>query len=240
MTVHGLPAYVAQPAEGVAPKGIAVILSDVFGWSCVNNRVLAHYYAANGDFLVYLPDFMNGCSVPPSLIPSIEHVLEHAPTWIDFFTKPIRGIYVLARVLPSILRANIWVAWPGHVMTLARDDPTTRVVRHEPQSGASTDPQPLVDCLFTAHPSMLNIPGDAEYVRLPTSVVVGDIDTMLKLDSARVMKSILDSKDGHEMVILPSAKHGFVIRTPPDGEHAKECAQEPRDQAVAWFNKAFS
>lgn len=30
--VHGLPCYVAEPANGQEPKGIIVILSDAFGW----------------------------------------------------------------------------------------------------------------------------------------------------------------------------------------------------------------
>lgn len=60
MTIHGVPTYVAQPAEGVIPKGLVVVIPDAFGWDFVNNRVLCDNYAKKGGFLVYLPDFMNG------------------------------------------------------------------------------------------------------------------------------------------------------------------------------------
>jgi len=68
--IHGLPTYVAQPEDGVAPKGIIVIITDAFGWEFVNNRVLADHYAKRGGFLVYCPDFMNGSfSQLPSHLP---------------------------------------------------------------------------------------------------------------------------------------------------------------------------
>lgn len=41
-------------------KGIIVIVPDAFGWEFVNNRILADHYASAGDYLVYLPDFMDG------------------------------------------------------------------------------------------------------------------------------------------------------------------------------------
>lgn len=59
-TIHGLPTYVAQPEDGITPKGIIVMITDAFGWDFVNNRVLCDHYAKKGGFLVYCPDFMNG------------------------------------------------------------------------------------------------------------------------------------------------------------------------------------
>ena len=58
-TLHGLPAYVAEPPSG-SPKGIIVIIPDAFGWELPNIRALADHYAKRGDFRVYVPDFMNG------------------------------------------------------------------------------------------------------------------------------------------------------------------------------------
>ncbi|RFU26228.1 hypothetical protein B7463_g10111, partial [Scytalidium lignicola] len=68
-TIHGLPTYVAQPAEGVKPKGVVVILTDIFGWKFVNNRGLADRYAKQGNFLVYLPDIMDAQDRPSSRCP---------------------------------------------------------------------------------------------------------------------------------------------------------------------------
>jgi dienelactone hydrolase len=59
-TIHNLPTYVAAPEDGVKPKGLVVIITDVFGYGLVNNQALADQYAKKGGFLVYLPDFMGG------------------------------------------------------------------------------------------------------------------------------------------------------------------------------------
>ena len=64
-TLHGRATYVSEPKEGKPPKGVIIIISDAFGWAFVNNRILADHYAAAGDFLVYLPDFMDGNRVLP-------------------------------------------------------------------------------------------------------------------------------------------------------------------------------
>lgn len=58
--IHGRDTYIAEPPNGIQPKGIVIIISDAFGWEFVNNRALADRYAKKGDFLVYLPDFMDG------------------------------------------------------------------------------------------------------------------------------------------------------------------------------------
>jgi dienelactone hydrolase len=59
-TLHGLDAYVSEPAEGTPVKGLIIIIPDAFGWEFVNNRILADHYAEKGSYKVYLPDFMKG------------------------------------------------------------------------------------------------------------------------------------------------------------------------------------
>ena len=58
--LYGRDTYVAEPPRGVSLKGTIIIIPDAFGWTFVNNRLLADKYAKNGSFRVYLPDFMDG------------------------------------------------------------------------------------------------------------------------------------------------------------------------------------
>lgn len=58
--VFGRKTYVAEPPEGKSPEGIIVIVPDAFGLPFINNQILADHYAAAGQFLVYLPDFVDG------------------------------------------------------------------------------------------------------------------------------------------------------------------------------------
>ncbi len=58
--VYGRDTYVADPLQGTAARGTIVIIPDAFGWTFINNRILADNYARKGGFKVYLPDFMDG------------------------------------------------------------------------------------------------------------------------------------------------------------------------------------
>ena len=71
--VHGLDCYIAD-APNDSPKGVVVIIPDAFGWTLPNNRILADCYAKEGNFQVYLPEFMNG-EKPLNGRPKEEHDL---------------------------------------------------------------------------------------------------------------------------------------------------------------------
>jgi dienelactone hydrolase len=58
--VHGLKTYIATPPQGKQPVGVIVIIPDAFGVGFINNQILADHYASAGQYLVYLPDFMDG------------------------------------------------------------------------------------------------------------------------------------------------------------------------------------
>lgn len=59
--LHGVKSYVTQPTQdGVAPKGLIVVISDAFGWKTNNIRLLADSYARRTGCRVYVPDFMDG------------------------------------------------------------------------------------------------------------------------------------------------------------------------------------
>jgi hypothetical protein len=60
--VRGLDCYIADPPSD-PPKGVVVIIPDAFGWTLPNNRILADCYAKEGNFRVYLPEFMDGTAV---------------------------------------------------------------------------------------------------------------------------------------------------------------------------------
>lgn len=59
-SIHGRRTYVAKPPKGAEPLGVIVIIPDAFGLPFVNNQILADHYASAGQYLVYLPDFMDG------------------------------------------------------------------------------------------------------------------------------------------------------------------------------------
>lgn len=77
-------------------------------------------------------------------------------------------------------------------------------------------------------------------MKLPISVAIGDVDVMVPLAQAKVMKEILEGKKGgHEVIIIGGAKHGFATRAKPGDEEGTRQGVLAEDQAVEWFNKCF-
>lgn len=133
--------------------------------------------------------------------------------------------------------------WGGYyTILLAHDTPSSRVQRHEAQTSSATALEPLIDCAFTAHPSLLTMPKDIEAVNLPLSVAVGNEDTAMKGPQRLQMKEILEvkKKGDHEVVIMPGAKHGFATRVDPRDEWQLECAEKAEVQAIEWFKRWFA
>ena len=144
-------------------------------------------------------------------------------------------------ILTLTLGAMIGAAgfcWGGkYTILLAADTPSSRVARHSSQKSAGI--QSLIDCGFTAHPSMVTVPGDIEAVKLPLSIIVGDNDHAMKGPLVLQTKEILEvkKKGDHEVVIVPGAKHGFAQRTATEDPFQMKVAQQAEDQAIRWFTK---
>lgn len=66
MKIHGLNTYVATPPGDVTPRGIVVIIPDIFGWTFPNARILADEYAKRAGVTTYLPDVMFSKYIPSS------------------------------------------------------------------------------------------------------------------------------------------------------------------------------
>ncbi|KAE8440905.1 hypothetical protein EG329_006326 [Mollisiaceae sp. DMI_Dod_QoI] len=106
-TIHGLRTYVAQPKDGITPKGIIVIITDAFGWEFPNNRVLSDHYAKKGGFLVYCPDFMNGNSLDPRAIGLMDKIMEPAPFWSASLYKPVHVVQAMTLAVPWKMKSSI-------------------------------------------------------------------------------------------------------------------------------------
>lgn len=97
----------------------------------------------------------------------------------------------------------------------------------------------LIDAAYVAHPSEIKVPEDIAGIKLPYSMVIGDVDFALPLKGVQQAAEILDGKKhvDSEVVIIPNAKHGFAVRGNPDDKVEKEMADQAEDQLVRWFAK---
>lgn len=97
----------------------------------------------------------------------------------------------------------------------------------------------LVDVGYTAHPSMVSVPGDLEKVALPLSIANGDDDMMMPRAKMALVKEVLGEKGNCEIVEYPGAKHGFAVKGDPNDERQADLGMRAEDQAVGWFRRWF-
>ncbi|KAK3335623.1 Alpha/Beta hydrolase protein [Cercophora scortea] len=252
--IHGRATYVAEPPSGTQPKGVVVMVSDIFGWDFVNSRLLADHYAASGGFLVYLPDFMDGTGIPSWLTDVLPKAMS-SKTIGDWLWKPWYMSQIAFYVVPWMISNRFGVSWPKvrSFFEAVRHDEGSRlsvgaagfcwggkhsvVLTHA--ESITDDGKPLVDAIFIAHPSVLKYPDDYQKVTKPASMAIGDKDMTVTMEQvALVQKTWGDMPDvDTEVVVYPGANHGFAVRVDPFNENLLRQCREAEDQAVAWFSK---
>ncbi|EWG55598.1 hypothetical protein FVEG_13580 [Fusarium verticillioides 7600] len=257
-TVHGLRTYIATPPAGKSPKAIIVIIPDAFGVDFVNNQILADHYASAADYLVYLPDFMNGSAAPVRTMISMAHLWDETGSWLS---KPYYLLATMLDFVPFLIRNRFGVCWPrvtGFLKDLQQHKDAALPVgiagfcwgglhtvrlTHNTVETKTDSGRALADAFFTAHPSSVDVAQDIGNVARPLSIAIGDDDAVMGMKQVRQAESILEGKDvDTSVVIYPGAKHGFSIRASraePDSKETRQ-AEEAEEQAIAWFKRQFS
>ncbi|KAH0537687.1 hypothetical protein FGG08_005552 [Glutinoglossum americanum] len=257
-TVHGLDTYIAGPPDGRPPKGLVVVIADVFGWGLTNVRVLADVYAEKGGFLVYVPDFLKGHAVDPAGMSLVDRIM--APSGIlGYFSKAVVAFQILFRLIPFLIYNGDSSVLPT-VINFFRSCRETEgqalkigaagfcfggrfaiLLAHNDERFSTADGKPLIDVAFTGHPSMVKVPKEYEGVRLPLGIAVGSLDTWMSAKQIVEVRNILDKEPRveHEVVVYEGAKHGFAVRGDPGNEEEIKRGIEAEDQAVAWFTRFF-
>ena len=130
--------------------------------------------------------------------------------------------------------------WGGrHVFYLAR--PETLPPDTTSATSTSGTARPLVDALFTGHPSSVELPAEAQGIKVPLAVAVGTDDQVFTPPQQTVLqRELKDAEVECEIRIYEGAGHGFCVRADPaDKDIEKHCA-EAETQAVEWFQKWFA
>lgn len=109
--------------------------------------------------------------------------------------------------------------------------------------GHAVDGKPLLDAGFTAHPSMLSIPGDLEKSQRPISYALAAKDDQIPPPLQAKVKAIVEALPGPatgEAFVFAKTGHGFAVRADLNEDDVAAQAAKAEDQCIAWFNKHFT
>lgn len=267
--IYGGKAYVTLPPDGAQSRNTIIFYCDAFGLNLVNNKLLADHYAAETGCQVLVPDTFPRGAASLAAMQAMNDVLRPVPSTFSYanplmyasksyaFARALRGFAPFvyrnspAKAFPECLRfaravrapmpseGKLGVAgfcWGGYQVTKLACEPVVE----------GSD-KPLIDAVFTAHPSALNAPDDfvaaIDKFKVPYSCAVAETDFQFDKKASDKTEKALKKKLGpgvgtFEFVLWEGCHHGFAVRASFDeGTTGEKGYSGAAKQAVDWFNK---
>jgi len=218
--IAGIDTYVTKHKNS---NGRAVLyVHDALGLPFINNQLLADTYAEQAEVDVYLPDFLEGDSVPVSVLSSpgsfdfgpwlARHSRDHCSDMILGFAKELRDSYGVKKL------AAVGFCWGGWGASML----------------GSTD---LVDAIVVHHPTLLRVPEDIEKLKKPSLFLCAETDAVFP-DSMRIAaQKILEEKKDQISIfkLYPGTRHGFAVRGGNEDVVVLKAAEDAKNNAVQFF-----
>lgn len=239
--IGGLDTYIAKSS---APGSQSVVLlTDVFGFSLVNIRLIADAMAAKG-IDVYIPDVFEGDHVPHHYLGLMT---DPSPSFLGRIGQGFMLIGQLVGLISFVGRHKDEKRVPlihSHIEALRKEKGVTKLGtigycwggRHAVLLGA-TD---LVDCYVACHPSALKVYKDFPPIKKPGLFALAEGDFGFTASQVAQARATLDPKsDKFETVwrTWTGVFHGFASRGRRSDPHISKARDEALSAAVDFFKK---
>jgi len=222
--IAGIDAYVISGDNKNTGRAV-LFICDVFGISFINNKLLADYYAKNGNLTVYAPDLFDKQPAPDTMLkdPEIRKAFDF-PSFMARNPKELR--YPLLKSFIQELKENhgvkkiasIGFCYGGWASVLLSGDQ-------------------LVDAAGIAHPSRVEFPKDIENIKTPTLWLMAETDQAFPADVQQQTLEIIKKKEyTYTFRLYPKTVHGFAVRGDSEDEVVRKAAVDAAKDAVTFFN----
>ena len=232
--------YLAKPT--IETDKVVMIITDVFGITVVNVRLIADYLASKG-FKVYVPDFHSGDSLVPEVwspvLLGIPDANACTKTWNN------------ARYVASIPSLLLWLGRHGDAQTIPIIDRAIDAIialgakkigvegycwggRYSVLLGGSDK----VDAVFAAHPSLLSVPNDILSIKKPALFICAEHDSFFSNSDVDKTRKVLTEKSPDNIVKLyTKVKHGFAVRGNEKDPIVCAARNDVLEMSVKFFTK---
>lgn len=215
--IADLPSYLVRP-DG-KPTVAVVIVTDVFGYTLPNTRVIADRLAAEGGVLAVVPDLLEGDPLP------VDRVGIDLVSWMSRHSDTPKILGQLHRVVTA-LKADHGVrhvvaqgyCWGGKYAILAGT-----------KGSCDEEPNPFVDAFVAAHPSRVEVPSHIEAIATPGLFLFSETDKLFTPEVIGRVKSIVEANHFDvEIKQFPGTNHGFAVR----GDEADPVVGKAKEEAL--------
>lgn len=231
-TLAGLDTYVSLPPDGRPPRGVVLLITDIFGAHRRNPRLWADRLAASGagDLAVVLPDFFRGDAWPADA----ELSADGFGAWLarhprEKVLREARAVVEEAarRFSPSgpLPVSAVGFCWGALYATLLAGGPS-----------------PVVASAALLHPSLLTL-DDFKAVEAAPLLVLFTANDQQVSDSFRAeIEGVLDAKNGEKKPLTAhhfyaDQAHGFSLRGDDTDPKVAAAAEDAFARTAAWLKE---
>ncbi|TKA77570.1 hypothetical protein B0A55_06640 [Friedmanniomyces simplex] len=200
-----------------------MLITDVFGWDFINNRLLADHFAREANVTVYMPDFLSKDILKMDFPDWAKNGLD-IQAFISKHSRDIREpeIFACARKLRSEYKklgasGYCYGGWAVCRLGAKGND--------------------LVDCISMGHPSML-VEADLDGVAVPIQILAPEIDPAYTDELKEHTWKTLQKNGvvfGYEH--FPGVEHSCFTRGDPGKAGELEAMVRGKSAAVGWFRQ---
>ncbi|KAJ4318944.1 hypothetical protein N0V94_004175 [Neodidymelliopsis sp. IMI 364377] len=219
-TLGNSKAYVSGDSKDAA----ILILTDIFGWTLPNIRLIADHFAKESQATVYVPDLFEGEVVDPDALSNPEKAKNFdLMAFIGRHSKDIR-----------------WPEIKEHAQTLKRQYKKVIAIGYCYGGWAcfklAADPQ-LIDAVSMAHPSLVD-KAEIDATKVPIQILAPENDFAFTEELKKyALEKLPQLNIPWEYVYFPGVQHGFAARGDPNDPTQKAALEKAKRDAVGFFNE---
>jgi dienelactone hydrolase len=213
-------AYVSGDSKDAA----ILILTDIFGWTLPNIRLIADHFAKESQATVYVPDLFEGEVVDPDTLSNPEKAKNFdLMGFIGRHSKDIR-----------------WPEIKEHAQTLKKQYKKVIAIGYCYGGWAcfklAADPQ-LIDAVSMAHPSLVD-KAEIDATKVPIQILAPENDFAFTEELKKyALEKLPQLNVPWEYVHFPGVQHGFAARGDPNDPTQKAALEKAKRDAVGFFNE---